>query len=852
MAIICVVCGFFMSWARMLNADSISSRIMYQTWSYPQEKIYLLTDRDSYMSGDTIRFRAFLVNASNHNKPIYPSRFIYVELTDPFGENVKRVKIRDTDDGFAGLMPLDAEMAEGTYTLSAYTQFMQNVGKEYFYRQSLPVYSQLYKKYRLKTDINGDRLTVNLIENGTNKPVRAERISITGRKREDFAHGARKRNSYSLKLNESMRKSGAIKAKFDKYEKFIIIPDDTKGISVTFHPEGGYIIPGTRNKLAFKALGSNGLSRDFNGQIIDDRGILTDSIASCHHGMGAIEFTPQAGRTYAAIVNGIKFPLPDANPEATAIRINKSNTDSITLNIIGKKRNGLSLTVHNGGIVTFAKDISFSDSLSFKRDALGAGINQILLCDSNGNILSSRMLFNHGGYIYSSSKDSIPDGDYAIRAFRKFVPDNSRSIVSELLLQSDLKGHIENPDYYFNDRDSTKDANLDLLLLTQGWERYDLQSALKGKYAEPDIALEIGGEITGTVKSRWLAKPLADALVILIAPDIDLATYTLTDKDGNFTLNGFDWPDGTQFFIQVTGPEGKKEHNYNVDNDQFPSTDILITDNTDLSPDESIDVLALSAGTILLDEIEVIAPLSPEETRQEMLRALGVRSFSTDEFEKMHATSYEEIIRKIPGLRIINGNVVSAHVRGPYNTGSGGSPVEFWIDGTRWNPSYSNAYSSGGLARAGDPEPMGDPFRREHTYIETMNNTLNEFSSIYPFNVIKSIEYYKPSTALIISMSAANKGGALVMTTKDGSEIKDADHNLFIREFKPLGFSNAAEAYEPHYIYDATQDSPEYRAVWIPVAGNPESLSGRKDLNTVIEGITNKGIPLTVRLNSDK
>lgn len=101
-------------------------------------------------------------------------------------------------------------------------------------------------------------------------------------------------------------------------------------------------------------------------------------------------------------------------------------------------------------------------------------------------------------------------------------------------------------------------------------------------------------------------------------------------------------------------------------------------------------------------------------------------------------------------------------------------------------------------------------------------------------------------------MSAANKGGALVMTTKDGSEIKDADHNLFIREFKPLGFSNAAEAYEPHYIYDATQDSPEYRAVWIPVAGNPESLSGRKDLNTVIEGITNKGIPLTVRLNSDK
>lgn len=849
-AVICVVFGFSMSWARILNADSITSRIMYRTWSYPQEKIYLVTDRDSYMSGDTMRLRAFLVNASNHNKPAYPSRFIYVELTDPFGENVKRVKIKDTDDGFAGVMPLDAEMAEGTYTLSAYTQFMQNVGKEYFYRQSLPVFSQLSKKYRLKTDINDDCLTVNLVENGSNKPVRVERISITGRNGEDFARGARKRNSYSLKLNDSMRKSGSIKVKFDRYEKFIIIPDDNKSLSVTFHPEGGYIIPGVRNKLAFKALGSNGLSSDFKGQIIDDRGILVDSIASSHRGMGAIDFTPKPNRTYSAIVNGISFPVPEANPEATVIRINKSTKDSITLYIIGKKRNGMSLISHNGGIVTFAKDINSTDSISLKRDALGSGINQLLLCDSNGNILSSRMLFNHGGYIYGSSEDSIPDGDYAIKAFRDFVPDNSRSIVSELLLQSDLKGHIEDPDYYFIDRDSITDSNLDLLLLTQGWERYDLQSALKGKFGEPDIPLEIGGEITGTVKSRWLAKPLADAMVMLIAPDIDFATYTLTDREGNFTFNGFDWPDGTRFFIQVSGPSGKKEHNYDVANDQFPSIDALRTENMELSPDESVDDLALSDGTILLDEIEVIAPLSPEETRQEMLRALGVKSFSSDEIEKMHATSYEDIIRKIPGLRIINGNVVSPHARGTYNTGSGGSLVELWIDGTRWAPSYS--HSSGSLAHSGDPEPVGQPFRHEHTYVEIMNNTLNEFSSIYPFNIIKTIEYYKPSTALIISMSAADKGGALVMTTKDGSEIKDADHNLFIREFKPLGFSNAAEAYEPHYIYDATKDGSEYKAVWIPVTKNMEPLSGKKGLNTVIEGITDKGIPLTVRLNSDK
>ena len=51
------------------------------------------------------------------------------------------------------------------------------------------------------------------------------------------------------------------------------------------------------------------------------------------------------------------------------------------------------------------------------------------------------------------------------------------------------------------------------------------------------------------------------------------------------------------------------------------------------------------------------------------------------------------------------------------------------------------------------------------------------------------MEYYRPSSAMIISMSAAQNGGALVFTTKDGSDIKDKKQDLFIREFKPLGYN---------------------------------------------------------------
>ena len=33
---------------------------------FPQEKVYLHTDKDNYIAGDTLCFRAYVVNASTH------------------------------------------------------------------------------------------------------------------------------------------------------------------------------------------------------------------------------------------------------------------------------------------------------------------------------------------------------------------------------------------------------------------------------------------------------------------------------------------------------------------------------------------------------------------------------------------------------------------------------------------------------------------------------------------------------------------------------------------------------------------------------------------------------------------
>lgn len=552
-SLIAFLMGVLLSAAGNLNSDSIATRLLYQVWSYPQEKVYVVTDRDAYFAGDTVRFRAFLVDAASHRSAAFGSKFIYVELLNPFGDVVERVKIKSSNGIFAGILPTLEVLAEGNYTLRAYTRFMENAGKEFFFRRSVPIFSQLSAKYRLETDFEDDTMTARLIEKGIDRPVCVEKIKISCPDDDGvLSREAKKRSSYSVNVSEAMKKAGVVKIKFDKYEKYISIPTDTAEISLTFHPEGGYLIPNRTNRLAFKALDKNGLSIDFKGIIKDDIGYIIDSIKTSHRGMGYIDFKPESGRNYAAVVNGVSFRLPKAEPSASSLRIRPLGQDSVEIRIIGEIHPDISLLAHNGGNVTLSTDISDGRGLNIERDKLGSGIVQFLLVDNEGNILSSRMIFNHIGYLYNTSLDSLPLGDYSVRKYRDFIPDSNASIVSGLLLQSEIKGYIENPDYYFNNRDSITDANLDLLLLTQGWERYDIPSVLKGIYSSPEIPMEIGSEISGSVRSRWRSRPLADAVVMLMAPKTGYASQTLSDEEGRFVFNGYDWPENTFFVIQVS------------------------------------------------------------------------------------------------------------------------------------------------------------------------------------------------------------------------------------------------------------------------------------------------------------
>ena len=107
----------------------------------PQEQIYVHTDKPYYVPGDTVWFRAHLVDAVTHT-PISRSRYVYVELRDQQPDTlVQRIIVKcDSDGVFANALVLPRELKGGSYTLVAYTQWMRNFPAErFFYKRLLVV-----------------------------------------------------------------------------------------------------------------------------------------------------------------------------------------------------------------------------------------------------------------------------------------------------------------------------------------------------------------------------------------------------------------------------------------------------------------------------------------------------------------------------------------------------------------------------------------------------------------------------------------------------------------------------------------------------------------------------------------
>ena len=102
------------------------------------EKVYLHTDKNTYLAGEIAWFKVYNLNANNHLLSDL-STIVYVELFNTDNEPTIQLKIPVKNGLGEGSIDLPNNLKSGNYVLRAYTHWMKNFNEQLFFQKSLQI-----------------------------------------------------------------------------------------------------------------------------------------------------------------------------------------------------------------------------------------------------------------------------------------------------------------------------------------------------------------------------------------------------------------------------------------------------------------------------------------------------------------------------------------------------------------------------------------------------------------------------------------------------------------------------------------------------------------------------------------
>jgi len=859
--IVCFSLSFFSSKTFSQDfEDPITSGFLKMQERPPMEKLYLHLDKTTYSSGSTIWFKGYLVTATGH-APFAWSRFIYVELFDQSEKLVTRQKIKQLDGIFSGHIKLEAALQEGEYTIRAYTTWMLNNGADFLFQKVIRIVnfqpSDVVSEIDYETGEDGkttasvwfvDRFgnavegasvvcKVNLDENQVETFKR--KTGADGKIQFDFVRENKGLNNQFVEV--AFENSSAVHA-----NKFFIPSSDGEDFDLQFFPEGGVFLAGKETHVAFKAIAQDGYSTEVSGYILQNGTDTVSFLTSEHRGMGAFTMKPLVGVEYAAFATNSKgqtkrFDLPPVVSEGAALSV-KWLGDFLQVQIRARGENlpkPFYIVAHSCEVLLFTQLVE-QLHYNIPTEILPEGMIHLVLVDGNQNPVSSRLVFvkkqpaarvsvqaDQPNYrrreevtlsINLQQTDTLlRTGDFSLSVTDDLVVETDSladHIYSNLLLTSDLKGHIEDPAFYFLNDDDRTNYYLDLLMLTQGWQRFDIGDVINNQLEKPRHFLEVGQTISGTYEATILGKREGVPITALAVEPL-ISVSAEADESGRFLFNELDFPDSTVFTIQsqkYTKIRQEPAGFIEIDQDSFPSFSNLNQPSARASSaserllQNAQQRMFFEGGgrTILLDEFVVTGA----DQRTKDMMEYGISSTVIDAKALAEQFPVEQmadfIVKTLPGVRYTNDQIF---MRG------GSTPAEIYLD--------------------------------------EMNADLSFLSTIGS-SEIEKIVVLNGANAAFYSQGGGGMGGVILINTKAGGSFERKLAGVI--QYMPLGYQKPAEFYVPKYEVDSirTSNEPDMRSTvyWNPKVNIDESGTTTvkfytADPNTsysyILEGITNRG-----------
>jgi hypothetical protein len=503
--ILCVV-QFNVS-AQQAALDSLTKKFNYYRSNYATEKIYAHIDQQLHLTGETLWFKLYLVDGSLH-RPTEISKVAYVEILDKNNRAVLQSKVSLKDGYGNGSLFLPAVIEGGNYTFRAYTSWMKNFGPEYYFHTDLSIINTFKK----------------------------------------------------LDLDKS----------------------SAQKVVAQFFPEGGNLVYGLKSKVAFRVTDAQRIGISFSGAIVDQHNDTVTTFQPAKFGMGSFYLTPERGKEYTVIIDDEQkhrntFKLPAVNDSGYVMLVNDSTENELALKIASRIEGSKIPVVY---VFVHTRNIIASASMNFLKDGgttvmiakrnLQEGISHITVFDSEMRPVCERLYFKQitkrlSVEVTSSQREfgirrkvsldiNVKDTEgqpqtsnlsLAVYKVDSLTSKSENNILNYLWLTSDLNASVESPEYYLNQNDPEVRANVDNLMLTYGWRRFNWSDMLSKPSINVAFVPEYRGHIIRGKVTRSGEQSANGVLTYLSSPARNIQLYgssSAGNGDVKYEMKDFSGP----------------------------------------------------------------------------------------------------------------------------------------------------------------------------------------------------------------------------------------------------------------------------------------------------------------------
>lgn len=782
------------SFSQSAQAQFMDSIMDAHASIFPKEKMHIHFDKQLYNKEETIFYKLYLLM---EQMPSPASRNVYVDWYDGNGKMLRQTVAPLFQSTAKGSFDIPANYAGEFIRVKAYTRWMLNDDTSFLYQKDIR--------------INNGKLPA--------------------------------------------KKATAIRTQVEVF------------------PEGGNLVQGLTEKVAFKATNQFGKPMFVKGAVLNDKNMVIDSLKIIHDGMGFFMLRALPGENYRVDwldENGTRgsTAIKGIQEKGVALSIRGTNDKAIIQvqrsEQVPDNQKELFLLVHMNEHPIYKVQLKMPEKTLLNTavpiDELQTGILQFSLFTSDWQPLEERILFvnNHLHEFNSKVNPGIVNlekrgknvvevfvSDTAATNMSMSVTDAALSgqeefnIFSDFLLTNQLRGYIHNPAFYMiSDADSIT-SRLDLVMLTNGWRKFDWDKIKAAK--EPVIQfppetdfMKIEGKVYGLENGGGAGSQLN---LVMVNKDSSVSMYFLpVQKDGDFEEKDVFFYDTARVYYNLNDTKklGGRVTQVQMSNGLLkkqPGSTTKVDEQSSLRL--SSDSLALARMNLFLLEEEKLRKSMASTTLQEVIVKAKTKSpmqimdekYASGLFSGGDALSFDLTQdRTVAAFNVLS--YLQGKVAGLQITGSGSNMSMSWRGGT---PSlYLN---------------------------ETPANL--DFIQTLPMSDVAYIKVLRPP---FFGSAVGGGSGAIAVYTKKGDDTRKSDPNKKGMESTILaGYSRFKEFYHPNYEQDQTYDADSRSTLyWNPyILTNKKSPRFRvefynndfsKRLQIVLEGINADGkITRTVR-----